>query len=149
MRMKCFECAAPADEEHHVIPRSLGGTKTIPLCNSCHAKVHGMEGRRDNHSYLTKLGLKRAKERGVKLGGNYKLTSQDRDKAILSMKTKAANNENNILAKDRLKKIQTKSMTLRAIAKTLNDEGYRTSRGKKFQATSVKRLLDQLKNQIE
>lgn len=36
----CFECGRPADVDHHVIPRSKGGTKTVPLCNKCHSIVH-------------------------------------------------------------------------------------------------------------
>lgn len=36
----CFECGKSADVDHHVIPRSKGGTKTIPLCNQCHSLVH-------------------------------------------------------------------------------------------------------------
>lgn len=37
---KCFECGEKAYEEHHVIPVSRGGTKTISLCTLCHMKVH-------------------------------------------------------------------------------------------------------------
>jgi len=36
----CFECSNKATFEHHVIPKELGGTKTIPLCSDCHSKVH-------------------------------------------------------------------------------------------------------------
>ena len=37
----CWECGK--DEEvhyHHVVPRSKGGTRTLPLCLECHGKVH-------------------------------------------------------------------------------------------------------------
>lgn len=39
---RCFECGTigPVDL-HHVVPKSKGGTQTIPLCLSCHSKVHG------------------------------------------------------------------------------------------------------------
>ena len=37
---KCFECGEPAQANHHVVPKILGGTKTIPLCDDCHSKVH-------------------------------------------------------------------------------------------------------------
>jgi hypothetical protein len=37
---KCFECGEPAQANHHVVPKILGGTKTIPLCLECHGKVH-------------------------------------------------------------------------------------------------------------
>ena len=39
--MNCFECGLEDEiHMHHVVPKSLGGTKTVPLCSSCHAKVH-------------------------------------------------------------------------------------------------------------
>jgi len=43
---ECFECGAPAVEDHHVIPRSRGGTKTVPLCAACHNLVHDRDGNR-------------------------------------------------------------------------------------------------------
>lgn len=58
----CFECGAPATEQHHIIPVVRGGTKTIPLCSACHAKVHDIKGRRDNHVDNTKIALERRKE---------------------------------------------------------------------------------------
>jgi len=39
----CFECGEPAVLEHHVVPFSVGGTKTVPLCAVCHKKVHSPE----------------------------------------------------------------------------------------------------------
>lgn len=40
MENLCFECGNPADHEHHVIPKSKGGTKTVSLCRECHSLVH-------------------------------------------------------------------------------------------------------------
>ena len=38
----CFECGSENNiHYHHVVPKSLGGTNTIPLCDICHGKVHG------------------------------------------------------------------------------------------------------------
>ena len=28
---RCFECDVPAECDHHVVPRSMGGTKTVPF----------------------------------------------------------------------------------------------------------------------
>ena len=42
MKYRCFECGSKENiQHHHVVPRVKGGTKTIPLCQICHAKVHG------------------------------------------------------------------------------------------------------------
>ena len=62
----CFECGAEAVENHHVVPRVVGGTRTVPLCAVCHGKAHAME--RGDHRRLTVLGIKLARERGVKSG---------------------------------------------------------------------------------
>ncbi len=62
----CFECNSEADHAHHVVPFSRGGTRTIPLCESCHSKVHELEY--NGHSQIVKEGLARAKANGVQLG---------------------------------------------------------------------------------
>jgi hypothetical protein len=53
----CFECGAIANCEHHLVPRSLGGTKTIPLCVACHSKIHS--AKLISCSRLCKMGLDR------------------------------------------------------------------------------------------
>jgi len=62
---KCFECGAPKQDMHHIIPKSKGGTKTIPLCAKCHGLVHGRDFVK--HRQLHKEGVERAK-----LLGKYK-----------------------------------------------------------------------------
>ena len=40
----CFECGSEEDIHlHHVVPKSLGGTKMIPLCSKCHSLVHSRD----------------------------------------------------------------------------------------------------------
>jgi len=69
-RKECFECGQEAHHDHHIIPKSLGGTKTIPLCVTCHAKVHGRNAMAD--STLIKAGIARAKAAGKQIGGRNK-----------------------------------------------------------------------------
>jgi hypothetical protein len=63
----CYECGAPKEEMHHIIPRSKGGKKTIPLCIDCHGKAHDISNRR---LFLdaAKEGRKKFVENGGKLG---------------------------------------------------------------------------------
>ena len=61
----CFECSSPAVYQHHVVPKSKGGTKTIPLCHACHSKVHG---RNMLHPNLIKNALARKKQEGKVYG---------------------------------------------------------------------------------
>lgn len=63
----CFECGGTEYiHQHHVIPKSLGGTKTIPLCETCHGRVHQKDLVKFNN--LAKEGRKRYVENGGKLG---------------------------------------------------------------------------------
>jgi 5-methylcytosine-specific restriction endonuclease McrA len=63
----CFECGDKNDiHYHHVVPETLGGTKTIPLCIVCHGKVHGRDFVRYKH--LQKIGIEKAKKQGKFLG---------------------------------------------------------------------------------
>lgn len=71
---QCFECGSAGQcHSHHVIPRSKGGTKTIPLCERCHGLVHGLDF--TNHGNLIKSGLAEARRKGVKLGRERKSSS--------------------------------------------------------------------------
>ncbi len=64
--MTCFECDEPALHRHHVVPRSLGGIRTVPLCERCHGLVHdrGMVG----HARLTKQALQSKKANSELIG---------------------------------------------------------------------------------
>ena len=72
----CAVCGiGGALENHHVIPRSVGGsddeTNLLTVCSYCHGKLHGSnKGERWNTSIaaLTKAGLAKKKEAGVILG---------------------------------------------------------------------------------
>jgi len=55
--VKCFECGKPAEHDHHIVPRSKLGTKTIPLCIGCHEKVHDVKSM--SKPYLVRLALMR------------------------------------------------------------------------------------------
>lgn len=55
---ECFNCGEPATEKHHVVPKSMGGTRMVPLCSKCHSNVHdGLGMRRDQHTELTTRAL--------------------------------------------------------------------------------------------
>jgi hypothetical protein len=63
----CFECGASGNiHNHHIIPKALGGSKTIPLCVACHGKVHQKDFVKFQN--LARLGLKKYVENGGTLG---------------------------------------------------------------------------------
>ena len=88
--MVCFECESKAHHAHHVVPRVLGGTKTVSLCSVCHAKIHGDHLLRT--SELTKAGMKKARDAGFYVSGrapfgtevvNGKLIRNEREQNII------------------------------------------------------------------
>lgn len=88
--MVCFECESKAHHAHHVVPRVLGGTKTVSLCSVCHAKIHGDHLLRT--SELTKAGMKKARDAGFYVSGrapfgtevvNGKLIKNEREQNII------------------------------------------------------------------
>jgi len=65
-RESCFDCQDQAVHAHHVVPRSLGGTKTVFLCADCHGKVHNRNF--IDSSALVKKGLEKRKRQGYHHG---------------------------------------------------------------------------------
>lgn len=73
----CWECGTVGEvHHHHPVPKSRGGTRTIPLCLLCHGKAHG---RRMSTSQLTKDAMRALQARGVRLGNqHYGDTAEER-----------------------------------------------------------------------
>jgi hypothetical protein len=138
MSKECFECGLAATEDHHVIPQSLGGTKTVPLCGTCHERVHQAGWRRrDNHAELTREGLKRAKERGVVLGN---VTSLDKAR-IIGRETQAREaDEFAMTIYPIILPLKEQGMTLVQIAEYLNSNNIASARGLKWGKSSVSNI---------
>ena len=124
----CFECGKEATEDHHVIPKSKGGTKTVPLCGECHNKVHdGGWKRRDNHRELTIEGMKRSKAKGVVMGNTKNLGSaQKLGQAANSNKA----DEFALSMKPLLDKYREQKLTYKEIADKLNEDKVPTAMAK-------------------
>ncbi len=75
----CFECGEPKKDMHHIVPKSKGGKKTIPLCAKCHGLVHDKDFVK--HRQLQKEGVERAKKRGI-YKGRKKGTGQTKDEVL-------------------------------------------------------------------
>jgi hypothetical protein len=67
-RVPCFECGNPPEYDHHVVPNSRGGTKTVPLCGECHGKAHHRD-KAMSSGRLTAEALAAKRARGEKVGG--------------------------------------------------------------------------------
>ena len=147
METTCFECGDVATENHHVIPRSLGGTKTVPLCATCHGRVHDGLKRRDGHARLVRDALAAYKARGGKLGASLpecrNLTQAARvDGAHRAGEVHAAKAQEAYT--DLLPTVaayRDDGLSLRAIASRLNADGQTTRTGKPWNQTQVARVL--------
>lgn len=128
----CFECGAPADHMHHVVPRSLGGTKMIPLCEGCHGKVHDRDF--TGHRTLVRGALARKKSQGEKTGGH---APYGQRMASDGLHLEEDPGEQAIIA--RAKALSDAGLTVRAIAAALAAEGHRNRAGKPlaFQAIGL------------
>ena len=126
----CFECGAPATQDHHVIPRSRGGTKTVPLCHGCHGLAHGRGG--IDTSTLTKEALAAKKIRGEVIG-QVPYGSQREGKGLQPNLY-----EQQVIAFIRL--LREDGYSIRGIANRLND-GSIPARGTKWYPTTVARIL--------
>lgn len=59
----CFNCEVDGSiHKHHVVPKSLGGVKTVPLCLKCHGLVHGRDFLKARE--LQRKGIEKAKKEG-------------------------------------------------------------------------------------
>lgn len=63
----CFECGSCENiHNHHVVPKIKGGTKTIPLCQLCHSKVHGEHMLKIQT--LAKMGRRKKRAERIEMG---------------------------------------------------------------------------------
>lgn len=134
--MKCFECGKPAIQKHHIVPRIRGGKRTIPMCDTCHGKIHGTKGM--SISVLTKEGLATAKQRGVKFGNPNPAVAAK--KGCQGNIAAAKEHHRDILPLAR--KLRKAGWTLTQIGDTLTYLRMLTRRGKAWSATAVMRLLE-------
>jgi hypothetical protein len=140
--MTCFECGDVALHEHHVVPRSRGGTKTVPLCEACHGLAHHCNGNMSTKA-LTKEALERRRER-LGWGGGSVPWGYQRTKSghIVLCEAEQATTA-------RAEEMRKSGMSFRAITKALDREGHVCRSGKPLTGTAVVRLLKHATNGTE
>jgi len=136
MTVACFECGAPATCRHHVVPRSRGGTATVPLCGACHGLAHGVGGAWTEHSKLTALAVARKRDRGEYTGGRvpygWRLAA---DGASLEA------HEGEQAAIRTARELRAAGLSYRKVGAALASRGVLPRNGGKWHATQVKRVL--------
>lgn len=133
MTEACFECGQPAQHEHHVVPRSLGGTKTVPVCVKCHGLIHSREAMA--HPELTRKALQHKKAQGQRVGtvpfgyrlakNGVRLIPDERQQELLNW----------------MRRQRARGITPEAICDELERVGERTAKGLRiWRKTTVYRL---------
>jgi DNA invertase Pin-like site-specific DNA recombinase len=132
----CAVCGVETDlHHHHFKAKSHGGddldTNMLTLCTEHHREIHGQNYRNDiNHSKLTREGLQRAKERGVRLGAPvYSVDAQEKAR-------KEAQQFSGVILP-----LRKQGASLRNICEVLNASGMKTSRGGSFHPSLVSRMI--------
>lgn len=132
--MICFECGSSDDvQDHHVVPRSLGGKKTLPLCGVCHGKVHSKDLTSVSSLIRAVLQHKRAKGElvggvpyGFKVAADGKhLVEDEAEQAVIAW----------------VRGSRATGMSLRMIARELERQGMLSRNGKSFAATQINRMV--------
>lgn len=140
--MNCFECKNKATCSHHVVPESRGGTKTVPLCDSCHNKAHHID-RNLSISQLTKEAMAKKKVRGER----YTRSPPYGKMVALDGKT-LIDNPIELLIIERIKEMKRKNFSFRYICKYLQENDYPT-RGAKWHHNTVARMFKAIDSRCE
>ena len=128
---ECFECGATEDiQEHHVVPRLRGGTKTVPLCYSCHCKAHGRDSKGLKHSRLVSEGIQNKFETDPEARKEWG-SARHRDTTIEMMtNVRVTKADAHTLKIGKVAyEMRKQGNTLQEIAKTYMEMGVVTSRG--------------------
>jgi len=115
----------------------------LPDANELTIHIFGAlaQWERKRISERTKEALSQLKKKGKKLGNPENLTNDARKKGASVVKDKSFRNSNNIKAKKIIYLLKDKGMTLREIAKELNDSGFKTANNSVFYPEQVRRFL--------
>ncbi len=119
----CFECDSKKElTKHHVVPRILGGKRTLLLCASCHGKVH--DCKKIGHSKLTRIALSRMKADGKRISRTPFGFNLAKDGVSL-----VKNPAEQKIIKDILE-MRDQGLSFPKIAQSLTERGIITKRGK-------------------
>ena len=131
--MKCFNCGDAASHQHHVVPRSLGGVATVPLCHACHGKAHGRAKGFRSTKELTAMALSRKKARGEVCGTSPYGYSPAKDGTLVER-----SDEMTVVAV--VKHMRLMRMSFERIVETLHRRGFRSRSGASYGKTQVCRM---------
>jgi len=133
----CFECGDVTEtHDHHVVPASRGGKKTMPLCLRCHGLAHGRPGSMAT-SDLTREAMARKIARRERVGQvpyGFDLAGDG---------TTLVENAGELRVVLIMKSLRQSGKSWHAIARELTSRGIPTKHGRpKWRHTAVKGIVD-------
>lgn len=110
----CFDCGRRAVHNHHVVPKTLGGIRTVPLCEVCHDKAHGSGGGLIDSHFIKERRKKEGKADGTvsfgyRIVNGWKVEFEDEQSTISMMSM-----------------LHERNYSCREIAENLNRRGFET-----------------------
>ena len=136
----CFECNNPDNiVNHHVVPQSFGGTKTVPLCQLCHDKVHQLKPRNISLSTLIKNGMQKYKQQNPHFKFGNKNIREVRKLGVTKNKEKSDNHKD--IFRSVAHYYRNNNYTLKRISEIFNNQNLKTRYNKSWNEVSVYRLL--------
>lgn len=132
---KCFECNSKKRlHNHHVVPRVLGGTNTVVLCEKCHGLVHS---RKMNTQALTLKAMDKKRKNNVVISGKipfgFKVSKADPSKMIKVPRQQKIIKE--------IVRRKNKGERIYHIAKLLRKRRIKTAYGGTWQANTIGSIL--------
>lgn len=140
---KCWGCDCETEHihNHHVVPRSRGGTRTVPLCEPCHSKAHHRKKNMNTSTLVKEAYLRRKKEVGSKPWGNPNIHKNCSPLGQAVMKANALKFNTRIQGIcDELKTLGY--CTLQQLSDKLSELGIKTRRGSEFRPSSLHHVLN-------
>jgi hypothetical protein len=129
----CMECGEQDGIQwHHVIPRSMGGTVTVPLCPVCHGKAH--DRRAMAHNALTSRAMKARMADGHYIGGKVPYGFRREGNRLIECPR-----EQKTIAE--AKRLRSEGLSLRAIAADLAARGMMSRGGGPFQPCAINTMV--------
>jgi len=130
---RCFECDKSEDQiemhDHHVVPKSRGGTKTTPLCYVCHALVHDKKA--VSSRYLIRQAHKERRSKGLVCGHPpYGFSRGEKDELVVNPEEQAIWTYVEELRSTPLGK--KKKHPWRVVAEKLNEQGFKNRSGREW-----------------
>jgi len=139
---KCWECEVIGlpIHNHHPVPEVRGGTKTIPLCESCHGKAHH-RNKNMSTSALVKEGYRKKKAADPNWGGHMRKAGRRIRPLGLAVRKANAKKHNDRIVSIYEELCAAGYTTITYLVEKLNEIGVMNRQGRPYTYTNAYRII--------